>query len=508
MKNKCESNYQKVKFTFNENNNELVHKIIKMSQNSQKIIIIITLLLFLIIANIKFSKNIKLINIESNINTNITFNITYNISSNETSANSFNLTSSNVESDSNITVISNVTRKKQKGNESKTTNSDKKRKKEKKNVSKNNNSNKKKRKEKRNVRKVNNSNKKRKKVKKGKESISKTHKSNKKRIGVVGLSNTKNIGNNLVKYGMYMKLKEFGLEPIIISKPKPHFNCTSYFLEKFARLKTINISFNELKEKDYDIMMVNSDQTWSYSEPRNLFNYGLLEFAKHWKIPKFIYGASLGKEIWIEERNKREKAKLLLKNFTGISFREKETVRLVEKYLEIKSKLVIDPSFLIDKHYYLDLIKDYKREFNFNEKYLFVYLLDLDENITNMINEVKNKYDFKIYDVSLNNLDDKYYVEYFIFGINISQAVITDSYHGSLFSMMFDKPFISYINVARGKHRFENLKECFHLDDRIIEKGQYLNSSLLFEPLNINKTYLNELRNSSINYLKKNVGVK
>ena len=499
MKNRCENEFQKVKFIFNESNNEPVHKIIKMFQNSKKLIIIMILLLFLIIANIKFSKNIKIINNASDLNTNITSNITYNISSNESSENTFNLTSSNGESYSNIAMISNISGGKEKRNDSRTINSDKKRKKEKKKVRKKNNSNKKKT----NKRKVNNSIK-----KKTNERKVNSHKSNKKRIGVVGLSNTKNIGNNLVKFGMYMKLKEFGLEPIIISKPKRNFNCTSYFLEKFARLKTINISFYELKEKDYDIMMVNSDQTWSYSEPRNLFNYGLLEFAKNWKIPKFIYGASLGKEMWLEERKKSEKAKLLLKDFTGISFRENETVRLVEKYLKIKSELVIDPSFLIDKHYYLDLIKDYKRDFNFSEKYLFVYLLDLDENITNTINEVKNKYNFKIYDVSLNNLDDKYYVEYFIFGINISQAVITDSYHGSLFAIMFDKPFISYINVARGKHRFKNLKECFHLDNRIIEKGKDINSSLLFEPLSINKTYLNELRNSSINYLKKNVGIK
>ena len=453
MKNKSKNNYQKLNFIFNGNNNEQVHKNIRTNK-APKIVILIILLLLLFIINIIFSTNIKIINKTSNIDINITSNITKNLSFNDISESTFNLTSSNLESHPKKAIIPNITTKKEKKNENK------------------------------------------------------THKSNKKRIGVVGLSNGKNIGNNLVKYGMYMKLKEFGLEPTIISKPKPNFNCTSYFLEKYVHLKTINISFNELKEKDYDIMMVNSDQTWSYSEPRNLFNYGLLEFAKNWKIPKFIYGASLGKEMWLEERKKSEKAKLLLKDFTGISFREKETVKLAEKYLKIKPELVIDPSFLIDKHYYLDLIKDYKRDFNFSEKYLFVYLLDLNENITNMINEVKHKYNFKIYDVSLDNLDDKYYVEYFIFGINVSQAVITDSYHGSLFSVMFDKPFISYINVARGKNRFKNLKECLHLENRIIKKGHYLNSSLLFEPLNINTTYLNELRNSSINYLKKNVGIK
>ena len=136
-------------------------------------------------------------------------------------------------------------------------------------------------------------------------------KSNKKRIGVVGLANGVNIGNNLVKYGMYMKLKEFGLEPVIIAKNKP--NANSYFIEKYTKFKEIKYSYSELKEQDYDFIMVNSDQTWSYSDYGNLFNYGLLEFAKDWSIAKFIYGASFGKELWIMERGKQERAKNLLK---------------------------------------------------------------------------------------------------------------------------------------------------------------------------------------------------
>ena len=339
-----------------------------------------------------------------------------------------------------------------------------------------------------------------------KENKSQKIESNKKRIGVVGISNSINIGNNLVKYGMYIKLKEFGLEPVIIAKNKRNSN--SYFIEKYTKFKEIKYSFNELKEKDFDILMVNSDQTWSYSDYKNLFNYGLLKFARNWAIPKFIYGASLGKELWMKERSKKEYAKLLLKDFTGISFREKETIRLVERYLNIKSELVIDPSFLIEKHYYINLIKDYKRDFNFSKKYLFVYQLDKDENLIKVIKNVKKEYNFNIYNVSLDDIDPKYYVEDFIFGINASEAIITDSYHATLFSIMFDKPFISYINFGRGILRFKNLKECFHLDNRIIEKGNYINISLLLEPLNINRTYLNELRNSSLNYLKKNLGVE
>jgi len=50
----------------------------------------------------------------------------------------------------------------------------------------------------------------------------------------------------------------------------------------------------------------------------------------------------------------------VLKEFSGVSVREEGTIRLVEKKLNIKPILVIDPTLLIDKKYYLNLIKDYK----------------------------------------------------------------------------------------------------------------------------------------------------
>ena len=70
-----------------------------------------------------------------------------------------------------------------------------------------------------------------------------------------------------------------------------------------------------------------------------------------------------------------------------------------------------------------------------------------------------------VYKVSLSKNN---YVENFIFGINASQAVITDSFHGTVFSIIFNKPFISYINSMRGRARFYSLNETFNLNKRII----------------------------------------
>ena len=89
--------------------------------------------------------------------------------------------------------------------------------------------------------------------------------------------------------------------------------------------------------------------------------------------------------------------------------------------------------------------------------------------------------------------------------MNISQSIITDSYHGTVFSIIFNKPFISYINIRRGKGRFLSLIDTFNLSNRIIYNTRELNKSLnlLSKPLSINKTHFCELKNFSINFLKK-----
>ena len=325
----------------------------------------------------------------------------------------------------------------------------------------------------------------------------------KKRVGLIGVENDQNPGNNLIKYAMSTKLKEYGFDPIVIARIKR--NNRIDFLSKTVKLKIIKDNFKELQKEDYDILMINSDLSWTFSNRKHFYDNAFLKFSQNWDTPKFIYGASMGTMNWFYTKQDDAMAKKLLKNFTGISFREIGTARMAEEHLGIKALFVLDPTFLLDKSYYLDLIKDYKRYFDFNKKYIMIYQLDKNIKIRKFINDAINKLNFTIYEVSHQ---DEYYVENFIFGMNISQAVISDSFHGSIFSIIFNKPFISFINYGRGGQRFVSLKDTFNLNNRIIDsKNSNPNLNLLLEPLNINNTRLEELKNISINFLKKNLGV-
>jgi hypothetical protein len=118
----------------------------------------------------------------------------------------------------------------------------------------------------------------------------------KKKIGVLSVFYDHNAGNNLVKFSMFIKLKELGFDPTIIALPTKK---NIYFLKKHVKFQVIKKNFLELSEKDYDILMVNSDQTWNgvlkYID--NIYNVGFLKFAENWTIPRFVYGASLGVDI-------------------------------------------------------------------------------------------------------------------------------------------------------------------------------------------------------------------
>jgi hypothetical protein len=71
-----------------------------------------------------------------------------------------------------------------------------------------------------------------------------------------------------------------GCIPYIIATNKEKFNL--YFLNKTTNLVNIN-DFSEVKREDYDILMVNSDQTWNKYD-KNTFNYGFLQFAENWSM--------------------------------------------------------------------------------------------------------------------------------------------------------------------------------------------------------------------------------
>lgn len=316
-----------------------------------------------------------------------------------------------------------------------------------------------------------------------------------------------NIGNNLLKYAISIKLSELGYIPYIIGRKESKSQNLSLIFKEI-KYRLINESFNEIKKDDYDLLMVNSDQTWRNwhnkipSKDPYFYDVAFLKFSQKWNLPKFVYGASLGLDYWNFNKHDDVIAKYLIKDFTGISVREKGSIDLIHNHLGIKAEYVLDPTLLINKKNYLNLIKNYKNDIIVNNNYIVVYTLSNSPYINNFINRIKNAYNYKIYFLTLKL---KNAIEKFIYGISNCKGVITDSYHGTLFSIIFNKPFISFLLGDNGIERFNTLKEEFNINDRIFNLKSNPNINLLEKPLIINKRVLNSLKKKSIQFLKRNL---
>ena len=177
----------------------------------------------------------------------------------------------------------------------------------------------------------------------------------KKKIGVISLIHHQNIGNNLLKYAMFIILSKLGHKPYIIGTRDKKANLS--FIKNNANIRIIE-RFSEIKKKDYDILLVNSDQTWRKWD-KNFYNIAFLKFAEKWNIHKFVYGASIGYNCWKFNKRDERISKRLLKNFSGISVRDIGLVKLVKNHLQLKASFVLNPTLPINRKYFLKIINNY-----------------------------------------------------------------------------------------------------------------------------------------------------
>ena len=319
-----------------------------------------------------------------------------------------------------------------------------------------------------------------------------------KKIGVVSLRHEVNIGNNLIKYAISILLKNFGYKPYIIGTHLKNRNIS--FINKTTNLVIIHNNYSEIRKDDYDILMVNSDQTWRKFD-NNFYDYGFLKFAQNWKINKFVYGASIGSCDWKLTNKDDLIAKNLLKDFNGISVREEGSIKLIEQHFGVKPELVLDPTLLIDKKYYLDIIKDYKGNVIINRKFIFIYSVEFSKYIIDLIKKTKSLFNYDIYYIDLTNCT----IPNFIYYMVKCEAVITNSYHGTIFAIIFNKPFITIYSKFLLIERFKSLSKLFGVHDRIFENGHKINIYQLLKPRNVDFKLFNKLKLKSINFIKNNL---
>lgn len=201
-----------------------------------------------------------------------------------------------------------------------------------------------------------------------------------------------------------------------------------------------------------DAWIVGSDQIWRPWCSPNILN-SFLDFVPD-SVKKIAYAASFGTDKWEISPEMTEKIRQLDLRFNAISVREESGVNLCKSYLGVDAKHVLDPTMLLSAEDYLSLTseEDYPKG-----AYVATYVLDMDKRKANIINAFATLRGLSLYRVGKMNRDSFDSIESWLAGIAHAQYVITDSFHGTVFSLLFDRPVKVLDNPLRGNTRIDSL---------------------------------------------------
>lgn len=273
---------------------------------------------------------------------------------------------------------------------------------------------------------------------------------------------------------------------------------------------TDNDGFYRLDKYDFDAVIVGSDQVWRYEYSGNrYFNY-FLDFVQKPDIKKMAYAASFGLDTWTAPQDVQNKVKELVKSFDSISVREQSGIVICKDMLDVDANQMIDPTLLFNSGFYNKLIN----EDNNQRIGLLTYILDNTEDKQIAINILERELQLKRFTIGLDcsyqeaiNQRLKYpSIESWIAGFKNADYVITDSFHGCLFSIIYNKQFVVYGNHERGMSRFLSVLEMLNLTDRIIYNSDEVDKAFRGQ---INYDEINELlkfkRTEVLEYFNKNI---
>lgn len=269
-----------------------------------------------------------------------------------------------------------------------------------------------------------------------------------------------------------------------------YINETKFYINQ----DTTDFSFDE----KIDCYIIGSDQVWNYLFMTSFF-YGFVEYSDK---PKLSYAASFGVDTI--PRNYIADYRKGLDSLDFISVRESRGTELVKNIDDRESTVVLDPTLLLSKNDWKKLIKNNKK---YDEKYVLTYFLDSPTKETlKYINDyssskglvIKSLYDIDFPDLWVADPSE------FVNLISQSEAVFTDSFHGSVFSIIFEKYFEVFERNNKGpkmNSRIDTLLKDLGILDRWHDSTR-ISQGIKYSEV---KYKLCTRREQSLNYLQESL---
>ncbi|MDD4112286.1 MAG: polysaccharide pyruvyl transferase family protein [Herbinix sp.] len=363
------------------------------------------------------------------------------------------------------------------------------------------------------------------------------------KVGVVTFHSANNYGAVLQTWALQKVLKDLGVKPGVINYhpdiidglydpmrlkrglSRNLLRCKLYLRNKksltrynkfHSFLKTrINLigdyrTYKELVDArlNLDAYIVGSDQVWN---PTHIGGYNpayYLEFAEPGS-KRISYAASLGSDyVATKYKNDMEKA---LQSFSNISVRERSIQTTISKLVDKPVEVVLDPTLLLNKEDYDEI----KVTSKYKEPYILVYSIEKNPQLIEFANRISVSLGMPILQRRplnglINQLEPFYTSDAgeFLGLIESAAYVITNSFHGTVFSILYGKPFASMLHTDTGK-RTEDLLTDLGLSSHILYDIKDFNNLDIFKIGNMEETEekILRLRESSMRFLKASLGI-
>lgn len=335
-------------------------------------------------------------------------------------------------------------------------------------------------------------------------------------VGLVGVNTGTNFGTQIQYYVLYRTIRDLGYSVLMINHPAKSLastkrkNIPNRFMENpydfDAFLDKQYLSKFEMRELNeiVDKFIVGSDQFFRYSLYKNFDEFMSLDWALDSK-PKYGYAISFGQDKWEGDDITRAKIAYDLQKFDKITTRELSGIKLLKEQFGVEATHALEPVLIANKNIFYNLAQ--KGTKTLKNKYLFAYILDKNEEKTNVINTVCKNLNLDIEEINNNSIykdsKENIYIEDWLKTYQNADFVITDSFHGVCLAIIFEKEFIFFTNKKRGITRFETLMKLFGIKDRMFTSIDNLSNQISSK---INYNYINQQleieKEKSITYLK------
>ena len=320
------------------------------------------------------------------------------------------------------------------------------------------------------------------------------------RIGIVTQPLELNYGGILQNWALQQVLKRLGHDPITIDAYQrfttPHFvyswlrawwyrvrgkegweypqryhgslrrKETGRFVEQHINKTYVMWEYERRVVKRYsmDAIVVGSDQVWRPKYNKSHIEDKFLGFAEGLELKRVAYAASFGVDQWTFTPEQTDRCGHLLKQFDAVSVRENSAVNLCRDHFGVDAQQALDPTLLLEAKDYQEIIDS---SWDAGEPYLAVYCLDVTPVKREFFGRLARERGLRVRFFSAG-IQAELTIEQWLAMFSHAEMLVTDSFHGTVFSILFGKEFYTLRNHNRGNARISGLLEMLGLESRML----------------------------------------